>query len=218
MRSLHILCHADVGAVRAVSGTESVVDKHVRDRSEILAECVDVLCLFRAETCIFKKNHVAVLHRGHGGSGIVADHCAVSGELHFLSEQLGEALCDRSEGELLFRTVLRLAEMAAQNDLAAVSDELLDRGKRGDETVLVRDLSVLKRHVEVAAAKYALALDIDIIYRFLVESHILIPPLFFSLKRGSGPKRPDPRGHYMKADHAPRSLPKCLIVRTIWLV
>ena len=52
--------------------------------------------------------------------------------------------------------------MRAENDFAAVSDQLLDSGQSGGQTVGVGDNAVLERYVEVAANKNFLAFYIDL--------------------------------------------------------
>jgi hypothetical protein len=74
--------------------------------------------------------------------------------------------------------------MRAKDNLSAVSDKFFDGRKRRNQTVLIRDLSVFKRNVEVAAAKYALALYIDIVNRFLIESHSVPPPFIRAAAKG----------------------------------
>ena len=57
--------------------------------------------------------------------------------------------------------------MAAQNDLRAVIDQLLDGGQSRIDAVLVGDDAVLHRNVEVTADKDLLAAVILVVDRFL---------------------------------------------------
>ena len=152
-----------------MSCSECVIYENISEGSKLLGESFAVLCLFLAITSILKKNDIAVLHSCDSCLCVLADNIVIRCELDFLSEKLGETYSDRRKRKLRLRLALRLSEVAAEDDLAAVSDQLLDCRKRCNEAVLVCDLAGLQRNVEVAAAKYALALYIDIINRFFVK-------------------------------------------------
>ena len=101
-----------------------------------------------------------------------ACHGVIRSEDHLgIRQQLLKALCDRREGELCLRTVLRLAQMGAEDELTAVSDDLLDSGESCGDTVVVGDHAVLERDVEVTAAEYLFAGEVDVINGVLVEFH-----------------------------------------------
>ena len=133
----HELRHADVGAVSTVCGAEGIVHENIRQRSQILAEFFAVLCLFLAVSCIFKEHYLSVLQRFGCGFRIRSDDFGIRCENDFLSQQLGQALCYGSQGKLGLRLSLRLSQMGAEDDAAAVANQLLNRGQRRDQTVLV---------------------------------------------------------------------------------
>ncbi len=67
---------------------ESVVHKHIRQGSQVLAEGFAVLCLFRAVAGVLKQHYFAVLHGFHGRLRIGTYHLRVCGEFHFLAQKL----------------------------------------------------------------------------------------------------------------------------------
>ncbi len=160
-----------------MSSTESIVYEDICQRSELFGELLAVLCLFLAITGILKENNIAVLHSGNSCPCVLADNIVIFCEDNFLAQALGQALCDGSQRHLGLGLALRLAEVGAKDNLAAVSDELFDGGKCCDDTVIVCDLAGLERYVEIAAAKDAFALHINIINRFFIKSHIIPPEL-----------------------------------------
>ena len=150
--------------------TKCIIYENISDACQILGELLSVLGLFLAEPSILKKDHIPVIHCIDSFNNVRSDNVLVCNKLYFLTQQFGQTYGNRSKclGELVL-IGLNLAQVRAKDDLTAVSNQLLDGGKCCDQTVLVSDLSVLKRNVVVTAAKYALALYIDIIYGFLVE-------------------------------------------------
>ena len=170
-----------------MSGTERIVYEDIGEGSKILGECFAVLGLFCAIAGVLKKNNIAVLHRSDSCLCVLADDAVISRELDFLAEKLGEADSNRSEGEFRLRNALRLAEVAAKDDLAAVGNQLLDGRKSGNETVFVCDLASFQRNVEIAAAEDAKALYIDIINRFLVKHWYQSSFLMDLIKLRKGP-------------------------------
>ena len=162
------LCHANVGAVRSVSGTESVVYKYVAERSEIFGERFSVLRLFRSVTGVLQKDYIAVLHSLYSSLCVGANYLRIRSELHFLAQQLGKTGSNGSQRQLRLRLSLGLSKMGAQDYLSAVSDQLLNGGKRCNQTVLIGDLSILQRNVEVTSAENSFSLYIDIINGFLI--------------------------------------------------
>ena len=146
-----------------MAGAERVVHIAIRQRGQLLGEILDVLGLFLAEAGVLEQHHVAVLHRGNGGLRVLADDSVVIREHNRLAQVLGQALRHRREGELRFRAVLRLAQMAAQDHPAAVRDQLLDGRQRRHNALVVGDLAILHRNIEIAAHKHFLAGDPDVV-------------------------------------------------------
>ena len=131
-----------------------------------------------------QKHHVAVLHGGHGGLGIFAGDIIVVRENDLFAQQFGQAHGHRRKAELFFRPVFGLAQMAAQHHAAAVLDELLNGGQRGNDAVIVGDLAVLHGNVKITAHQYVFAFDPQVFHSlFAKRAHEKILPflLFRSL-------------------------------------
>ena len=160
---IDILSYAYVGAVRSVGGSERVVHEYVCQRSKFLAELFAVLGLFRAITCILKKNDLAVLHSFYSLSYLVVNNNRACNEFHFLSEKLGKTYCNRCKRKFGFRLSLRFAKMRAEDYSSAVCNEFLNGRKSCNKTVLVCDLSFFQRNVEIASYKNFLSLYVDIV-------------------------------------------------------
>ena len=161
------------GAVRAMAGAERVIHIAVGQGSQVLGEVLDVLGLLLAEAGILQEHDVAVLHRGDGRPGVLAHDVVVIGKHDGLAQVLGEALGHGRQGELGLRAVLRLAQMAAQDHAAAVGDQLLDRRERGDDALVVGDLAVLHRDVEVTAHEHLFAGHFDVVNSLLGHGKFL---------------------------------------------
>ena len=91
--------------------------------------------------------------------------------LHGLTEQLRQAVCHNLQGERGVWSVLGLAHVRAENHARAVLDEIFNCRQGGNNTLVARDLAVLGGDIEVAAAKNALAGNVDVFYGFLVVVH-----------------------------------------------
>ena len=147
-----------------MGAAEGIVHIHVGQAGQLFAELGQVLGFFLAEAGVLQQHHVTVLHGGHGSLGVLAHHGVVVCKGDRLAQQLAQAHSHGGQAELCLGAVLGLAQMAAQDDLAAVGNELLDGGQGGDNAVVVGDDPVLHGHVEIAANQHALALHIDVVY------------------------------------------------------
>ena len=149
-------------------GTESVIDKHIGQGSQLFGEGLAVLCLFDAIASVLQQDHLAVFHSFYSCLRVRADNVVVRGEFHFLTQQFGQAHGHRCQRKFRLRLALRLAQMGAEDDFSAVRDQFFDGRKRSNQTILVCDFSFFQRHVEVAADQNALTLYLNIIYRFFI--------------------------------------------------
>ena len=115
-----------------------VVYIDIAQRRQLLAELFSVLGFLLAETGILQQNYIAGLHRGNRSLGILAYYCIVVRKYNLLAQMLRQALCNRRQRKLCFRTILGLAQMRAKDYLASVRDQLLDRGQceRFDSSVI----------------------------------------------------------------------------------
>ena len=112
-----------------VAGAESIVNVSVSQAGQLFAEGVDILGFFLAETGVLEQNNIAVAHGGNSSLGLVANNVVVISKGNRLAQLFAQANSNGSQAELGFGAVLRLAQMAAQDNLCAVSDQLFD-GRR----------------------------------------------------------------------------------------
>ncbi len=154
-----------------MAGAESVVHVGVGQAGQILAELGQVLGFFLAETGVLQQHHIAVVHGGNSGLGLGAHDLVVIGKLDGLAQLLAQAHGNGGQAELGLGAVLRLAQMAAQDDLGAVLDELLDGRQGRVDAVVVGDDAVLHGDVEIAANQYALAGVVLIVDGLFTQTH-----------------------------------------------
>ena len=99
---------------------------------------------------------------GFGGGGAL-----------FLGKGVDLGLFLLVELQLGVEHVMGLAHMAAQDDLGVMAEQVLDRGQRPDDAVLVGDLLVgVHGHVEVNAHQHPLALYVDVFDGLFVHSRL----------------------------------------------
>ena len=166
------------GAVGAVSGAEGVIDIHLGQAGQLAGEGLQVLGLFLAETGVLQQHHVAVVHSGHSGLGVFAHHGVVIGKDHGLPQQFREANSAGGQAELGLGAVLRLAQVAAQDNLAAVGHQLLDGGQGRHNAVVVGDDAVLHGDVEVNTDQHPLAFYVNVVNSLFAEkAHVQCTPL-----------------------------------------
>ena len=176
---LNIFGNTYVGAVSSVSGSECIVYEYITKRSKVFAELIFILCLFCTVTCILKKNYIAILHLSYSSFCVWSYYLRICCKFHFLSKKLRKTNSYRCKRKLRFRLSLRFSEVGAEDNLSAVCDQFLDCRKSSHKTILVCDLSILKRNVKVTSYKYSLSFYIDIINTFFVQ-HFYISLTFIS--------------------------------------
>ena len=150
-----------------MAAAKGVVHIGIGQAGQILRECGHVLGLFLAEAGVLQQHHVAVVHGGHSGLGVVAHHVVIVGKDNVLAQLCAQGLGHRRQAELGLGAVLGLAQVAAQDHLCAVVDQLLDGGQGRVDAVLVGDDTIFHRDVEVAADKHLLAAVILVVDRLL---------------------------------------------------
>ena len=148
-----------------MAAAESIVNISIGQRSQILRELGHVLGLFLAEAGVLQQDDVAVVHSSDSSLCVLAHDVVVVSKHDGLAQLCTQSHSNRGEAELCLRAVLRLAQMAAQNDLRAVIDQLLDGGQSRIDAVLVGDDAVLHGDVEIAADKDLLAAVVLIVDR-----------------------------------------------------
>lgn len=158
---------ADHGAVATVGGAEGVVDVHVAESGEALAEALNsslvgldlvavgilaAALLLGVEAQVLEEHDAAVSGAVDGLLGGLAD--AVVGEGDFLaSEELLELSSDGLEGVYGVGLAVRAAKVGHQDDgFGAIVDSVFDGGEGADDALVVGDLGVgllVEGHVEV---------------------------------------------------------------------
>jgi len=150
-----------------VAAAECIVNVCISQRSQLLAELGHVLGLFLAETGVLQQNDVAVVHGSHSSLCVVAHDGVVVRKHNGLAQLCAQRHSNGCQAELCLGAVLGLAQVAAQDDLSAIVDQLLDGGQSRIDAVLVGDDTVLHRDVEITADKHLLAAVVLIVDRLL---------------------------------------------------
>ncbi len=133
--------------MRPMRGAERVVDIDVAIGRQLLRQRVLVLLFARVEADIFQQRQRAALGFG---------------EIHRLAQEFLEPRGHRLEGVLVVRLAVRTTEMRHQDHLAALLQDVLDRGQRRLDARVVGHLPVLQGDVEVHADEDALALQVEV--------------------------------------------------------
>ena len=113
---------------------------------------------------------------------MLAYHVVIVGKNYGLAQVIGKALRHGRKGELRFRAVLGLAQVAAQNYLAAVGNQLLDGGQRRHNPLIAGDLTLLHGNVKIAANQNPLAGNLNVINRLLGHGAHSFNFCYFSVK------------------------------------
>ena len=96
----------------------------------------------------------------------------VAGHAHLVTEQLGQPIGDRLEAQRVVDLALGPAQVAGQDHAGAALQQVADRGQAGADAGVVGDPTVVERDVQVRAQEDALAGDVDVTNRLLVERGI----------------------------------------------
>ena len=164
----------------AVCGAEGVVDVDLSHVGHSLCQSCVILGLALLEANVLKQNSLARLYLCRELLCVLADN--VLRELDFLTEQLGQALCDRRQGVLHVELALRTAQVRAQNNCCVVAEQVLDGLERCADALVIGDVAVLVlRNVEVAADDNLLTGNVNILDALLVVLHSISLSLMKSL-------------------------------------
>ena len=149
-------------------GAESVVDINVRQRRQRLGEFGIVLGFFLVEADVFDNHDLARLESRRHGVGLFPDD--VGGELDLAVHQLGQAFGHRGQGAFFLGfLILRTAQMGTEDHRRAVIHQILDGGNGFPNALIVRNDTVVERHVEVAAHQHLFSLDVDVFNGLFIE-------------------------------------------------
>jgi len=149
--------NTDHGTVGTVGGAEGVVDEHVTERGEALAELLDIrligldlfalgvlaaALLFGVEAQVLEEHNAAVGGFVDGLLGSFADAVIGEGDL-LAAEELLELGNNGLEGVLGVDLAVGAAEVGHQDDgFGAILDSVLDGGEGAGDTLVVGDLGV----------------------------------------------------------------------------
>ena len=166
-------CDAGGGSVGAVSGTESVVDENISQRSQSLGKLGIIGFFLGAETDVFQQHDLAGLDAvGHHLSDGADD---VGGDGHLDVQELFQRGGNGLQAHLGIDLALGAAQMGAQDDGGIVLQQITDGGQSAADADIIGDLAVLiQRHVEIAAQEDFLSGHVDVLDRFFVV-HTLFP-------------------------------------------
>ncbi len=160
--------------MRAMGGSEGVVDIDIGERGERPRKRVVVFLLARVKTEVFQEEHVARLHPGHQFLYLRPD--AIRREDDFFAQETLEPSGDRCEAVARVRFALRAAQVGAQDDLGPLIHGTVDGGQRGADPGIVGDLMVVvERDVEVSPDDDALVAKIGLLDRPLTDGHLRSP-------------------------------------------
>ena len=159
------------GGMSAVNRTECIGNKQIRHVSQGLSKICAVLLLANVKTEVFQKHDLTRLKCRGLRLGIFADD--VAGEDHFLPEQFGKALGNRSKRQLCLPLALGFPKVGAGNHRCAVIEQITNGGKSGNNPFVAGDFTgfLVLRHVEVAAEQDLFAFDVHVIDGLLVVIH-----------------------------------------------
>ena len=147
---------------------ECIHNEYVSDGSQILAEVFNVLGLFLAETSVLQNDDLAVLHCVNSSSYGIIYYNIGRNEGNLCGNQLSQTGSSSLQGELCFRTILRLTEVRAEDYLAAFGNELFNSRESSLNPVVVCDHAILHRNIKVYSYQYLFALYINVVYRYFV--------------------------------------------------
>ena len=152
--------------------TECIHYKYICEGSEFLAEFFAVLGFFcTTESGVFQNDDFAVLHCIYSSLYAVIYNFIRRYECNLCrSNQFCKAFCSSLQGELCFRTILRLTEVRAEDYLAAFGNELFNSRESSLNPVVVCDHAILHRYVKVYSYQYLFALYINIVYCYFVQT------------------------------------------------
>ena len=185
-----------------MAGAESVIHVSIGQAGQLLAESGLILGLFLAETGVLQQDNIAVAHGGNSSLGVLADNGVIVSKGDGLAQLLAQADSNRGQAELGLGAVLRLAQVAAQDDLGAIIDQLFDGRQSRVDTVVIGDHAVLHRDVEVAANQHALASVVFIVNGLFTQTHSKSSSRYYTLLWG----RFAPNTHIIRIK---RNLRKC---------
>ena len=144
-------------------GAERVVDVHVAERGQLLAERRVVLLLALVEADVLQQQHVTVFQRVDGFLSRRSDKLAREHDV--AAEQLLQTARDGAQAEGLLEALPRRSAAVAREDHSgAVADELVDGGQRRADARIVGHVAVgVHRRVEVDAHEHLLAREILVV-------------------------------------------------------
>ena len=155
----------------SVGTAECIHYKYIRQRSQFLAEFFAVLgFLCTTESGVFQNDDFAILHCIYSSLYAVIYHFVRRYKCNLCRNQFCQTVSSCLQRELCLRTILRLAQMRAKNHLTAFGNELVNRRQCSLNPVVVGNHAIFHRYVKVYPYKHPLALYINIVYCYFVQT------------------------------------------------
>ena len=154
-----------------MDGAERVGHEDVGHVGQSLCEVCAVLLLADIEAQVLKQHDLTRLESGSLGLCVLADD--VRSEDDFLTQKLGQSLCDWRKSQLGLPLALGLAEVGAGNDGRAVLKQIFNSRNGSDNTLVAGDLTglLVLGNVEIAAEQNLFPVHVYVVNSLFVVIH-----------------------------------------------
>ena len=127
----------------SVGRTECIAYIVICQVSQLFTKLLSVLGLLcAAETGILKQNNITVFHSLNCLCSCLTGYIVICYKYYILTQLLGQAYCNRSQGLTLVRAILHFAQMGTENDFCTFTDQLLNGRQCSHDTGLIGDDAV----------------------------------------------------------------------------
>lgn len=149
-----------------MGGPEGVVDVHVGQGSEGARELLVIGFFAGVEPRVFEEDNAPVTHSVHDFFDGLAN--SVAGKANALLEDGSEVVAHTREAKVRVRLASRAPEMADENRLSIVVEDVTDRRQGGPDTGIVRNcgtsvLRGVKRDIEVDSDENTFSTNGDVV-------------------------------------------------------
>ena len=154
----------------SVCSTESVVDINVSQTGQMLGIQFAAGLFACVKAQIFQHDNFAGLDLAAQTCSFLAN--GVEAHLDGNTQHVGQMLGNGCQGILHLSFALGLAQVRAEDNGSALIQQIADGGQCLTDTLVVGDGAVaILRYVKVAADQDLLALNVDVLNRFLIVLH-----------------------------------------------
>ena len=160
-------CHTLGRGMRAVRRTECVVHVDFAERGHLFRQVEIVLFLARMEARIFEHQHVTGLERLRHLLHFRAN--AIRRHLDGTSQQAGQNFRSGAQAEYGIGSAFWPPKVTHQEERRALVEHVLDGRQRCFDALVVGDLPLGHRHVEVHAHEHAFVFEVNVFYGFFVH-------------------------------------------------